>query len=146
MKIARRIALPLLVVVLVFGGALVLTWAQAGPPARLPGITAEDEHPNGCVSCHAQSGDNDYRLNVSVNAISGHPPITAIVKTIPKDCGVCHRPNVPAGPINTQTHKIHYENPSENVFVTVYKGQCLECHALNTATGAMSIKQGPKNW
>ena len=147
MESARRIALPVLVIVLVFAGAVVLAWAQAGPPARLPGVTVEDAHPNGCVSCHAVAGDGaDHRLNVGMKELSGHPPIDAIVKTLPQDCGMCHRPNVPAGELSQVLHLSHYQTPAENIFVTIYKGQCLECHTVNTATGAMGIKQGPKNW
>lgn len=144
MKVVRRISLPVLAVVLFFAGAVVLAWAQEGDGLRLPGVNTEDKHPNGCVDCHANQGEGrDYRLNVS---IEDHPDITAVAKTLPKDCGMCHRPNVAAGPLNKQTHALHYQNPSENVFVTVYGGHCLECHAVNSETGEMSIKQGPKNW
>ena len=34
----------------------------------------------------------------------------------------------------------------ENHFVTGYGGQCLECHALNAETGAMTMKSAPRNW
>jgi hypothetical protein len=112
----------------------------------LPGVTVADDHPKGCVDCHKnEGGGRDYRLNTSL-AADGHVDITAIVKNVPQDCGMCHREGVAAGPLTQQTHKSHYQNPAENVFVNNYQGACLNCHKLDVATGAMSIKSGPKNW
>jgi hypothetical protein len=145
MKVARRVMIPALAIALIMTGALVLLWAEGDLP-MLSGITVEDGHPNGCVDCHADAGERgDYRLNVSLNELD-HPDITKIVKVIPKDCGICHKQNVPAGPLNEQTHKLHYENPADNHFVTNYDGECLACHALNAETGIMTIKNGSKNW
>ena len=147
MKAVRSVVLPVLVVIVVFAGAIVIAGAEDEAGVKLPGITAADEHPNGCVDCHANAGEGqDHRLNISVNEIEDHPDITAIVKTVPKDCGMCHRPNVAAGPLNLQAHRIHYEDPSENHFIEFYAGQCLECHGLNNETGVVAVKQGPKNW
>ena len=143
MKRVKGIVLPLLVAVFVFGGALALTWAQDVP--ALSGITVEDAHPNGCIDCHRSAGANDYRLNVSLKA-AGHPDITAMVKTVPTDCAICHKANTPLQAISQQVHKAHYQNPSENHFVTAYSGECLACHTLNTATGVMTVKSAPKNW
>ena len=112
----------------------------------LPGVNAEDKHPNGCIDCHSQGADGDYRLNVSLKELSGHPPIDAMVKTLPNDCMTCHKAGAYAGPLSSITHKSHYANPGENHFVSGYGGQCLECHSLNLTTGAMSVKSGPKNW
>ena len=51
--------------------------------AKLPGINTEDQHPNGCVDCHKVSGDSDFRLNVSLKEVSGHPPIDSMVNVLP---------------------------------------------------------------
>ena len=75
-----------------------------------------------------------------------HPDIAMITKTLPQDCAMCHKEDVPAGALNTQTHRIHYENPGENQFIERYQGECLACHSLNPVTGEMAVKQGPKNW
>ena len=141
----RRFFLPVLAGCIIFTVAVVLTWADDGP-AALSGITVEDEHPNGCIDCHKQAGDNDYRLNVSLKEITGHPDITAIVRELPGGCVMCHKDKAPAGALDTITHKYHYENPDENHFVSGYAGECLACHALNTDTGVMTVKSGPKNW
>ena len=58
----------------------------------LPGVTVEDDHPNGCVDCHQQTDDADYRLNVELKALEGHPDISAMMKTVPADCAMCHVP------------------------------------------------------
>jgi hypothetical protein len=114
---------------------------------KLSGITITDEHPNGCVDCHVNAGGgNDYRLNVELKALKGHPDVTKMVRNVPQDCAMCHKPNVPAGALNTQTHRLHYQNPDENHFVTGYQGECLACHSLNINTGIMTVKSGPKNW
>ena len=112
----------------------------------LPGINVEDKYPNGCVDCHANTADADYRLNTELKNLEGHPDITAIVKTVPKDCSMCHKPGVPAGALTGITHVDHYQEPGENVFVQQYEGSCLACHAIDTGTGDVSMKNGPKNW
>ena len=147
MKSTRTVMLPVLVVALICAGALVLSWADgADGDVGLSGITVEDAHPNACVDCHSDAGDTDYRLNVSLKEIEGHPDITNIVRNLPNDCAMCHKENAPAGALNIIVHKAHYSNPDENHFVTGYAGECLACHALNTETGEMSNKSGPKNW
>ena len=132
-----------IIAVLIAVTALTLT---ADDLTKLPGINADDQHANGCVDCHNVDGDNDYRLNVSLKKISGHPPIDAMVKTLPNDCMMCHKAGAYAGPLSTITHKSHYANPTENEFISNYQGQCLECHSLNLTTGMMTVKSGSKNW
>jgi len=117
-------------------------WAQ--DRVQLPGINAEDQHPQGCVDCHRESDSRDSRLNVSLRKVAGHPPIDTIVNTVPDDCNMCHGSY--ASPLNTITHTAHYANTEENHFVSSYKGQCLECHSIDTSTGKTGVKSGPKNW
>ncbi len=143
MKHSKSLILIIAVLVLFLGAVMS---ASAQDTLKLSGITTTDDHPNGCVDCHKQSGGNDYRLNTALKEISGHPDVTKIVKTVPKDCGMCHKPNSSAGSLTLQVHKIHFENPDENHFISNYQGECLACHSLDLATGEMSVKSGPKNW
>lgn len=106
----------------------------------------EDKSPNGCVDCHVDGGGSDTRINVLLKDISGHPDVGAMMNTLPKDCFMCHKEGGAASPINIITHKQHYTNPGENLFVTEYDGSCLACHALDLSSGEMTVKNGPKNW
>ncbi len=137
----RRTRIVTVVIVLIAAVGIGLS-AQA--IAKLPGITTEDQHPQGCVDCHTQSSSGDHRLNVALKEVSGHPAIDSIVNTVPNDCMMCHGSY--AAKLNTITHTAHYKNPEENHFVGYYAGQCLECHSLDLSTGTMSVKSGPKNW
>ena len=114
----------------------------------LPGITVDDEHPNGCVDCHKDAGGgNDYRLTVGLKSnYEKHPDIGMIVKEAPGGCAMCHTDGSPAGALSMIVHKPHYENPAENQFITNYQGACLQCHTLDSGTGKMGMKSGPKNW
>lgn len=145
MKTASKILFFLLVVAAVATVTVFLVAADNDKPF-LPGLTVTDEHPNGCVDCHKVSGDNDYRLNVELANLDGHPKIDAIVKNVPQDCLMCHKEGANAGPLNLITHKDHYRNPNDNAFVLHYKGACLHCHSVSPGSGKMAIKSGPKNW
>lgn len=147
MKNSRIVVLCLSLGIALTGLVVVLTASSQDAGPFLPGVTVTDEHPNGCVDCHLNAGeDRDYRLNVSLKEIEGHPDITHIVKNLPADCGMCHRDGTDAGSISLITHKDHYKNPEENHFVSGYQGACLNCHTLDTATGEMGIKSAAKNW
>ncbi len=141
-----RVGLVIVVSLVVLGGAVVvLSAASAGNAPFLPGINGKDDYPNGCVDCH-KNADKDYRINAELANVSGHPKIDKIVKTVPKDCTLCHKAGGKAPALNLVSHKTHYAKPAENAFVTNYQGSCLHCHALDLNTGAMSVKSGPKNW
>ena len=118
----------------------------AGELPKLPGITVKDPYPNGCVSCHVQKGGKDYRLPVLLSKIEGHPKIDKIVKTAPNDCSKCHKKGTKAGLINLAIHRMHFQNPKENHFIAIYKGNCLSCHKLNLQTYEMEMKSGKANW
>ena len=122
-----------------------MVWGADVTP--LAGITAKDEHPNGCVDCHVKvSDERDYRLNIELAHLEKHPKIDQIVKVAPADCLKCHKEGAKAGPLNLITHRSHYENPTENHFVSSYKGDCLNCHSLDMNTFKMGMKSGPANW
>lgn len=145
MKTATKILFFLLLVGGVVATALFLVASDGNKPF-LPGVTVTDEHPNGCVDCHKVSGDNDYRLNVELANIEGHPKIDAIVKNAPQDCLMCHKEGAKAGPLSNIVHRDHYRNPNDNHFVSFYQGACLNCHSVSPGSGKMTVKNGPKNW
>lgn len=131
----------------ILGGAVALSAQSVGDAPFLPGITAKDENPNGCVDCHKSQGEGkDYRVTAELAKIKGHPKVEKIVKTVPKDCAMCHKEGGKVAALNLVMHKVHYQKPADNTFVKVYKGACLNCHSLDMNTGAMSVKSGPKNW
>jgi cytochrome c553 len=127
--------------------AILVLSAAAQPAPFLPGLTVKDETPGGCVDCHKNAGaGKDTRLNVSLpTAVKDHPDIAKIVKTVPTDCGMCHKPGQKAGDLGPRIHVVHYAQPEANTFVTVYQGACLNCHALGDS-GTISVKSGPRNW
>jgi hypothetical protein len=132
---------------IIIGSAFLLLSATAKEPPFLPGLTVKDTTPNGCVDCHKLiDAKHDYRLNVGLAQNDEHPDITKIVKKVPTDCFMCHKEGTKAGPLQTQLHKVHYQKPAENPFVTMYNGACLNCHALKVETGIVSVKTGDKNW
>jgi hypothetical protein len=142
MKREKR-ALLVLAGVAILGSVLALTAASAADTPYLPGITVKDENPRGCVDCHKNA---DSRMPAEIARIKGHPNIDKIVKTVPNDCLMCHKPGGKVPELNLVMHKAHYDKPAENHFVTDSKGACLNCHTLDTTTGAMNMKSGPKNW
>ena len=146
MKRAGKALYFLALAAAVVAGALVLM-GQAKPKPFLPGITVADEHPNGCVDCHNNQGEGkDYRLNVSLAKIQGHPKIDAIVKTVPDSCLICHKEGGKVSPLNVMLHKAHYEKGAESPFVQFYQGACLNCHKLDAASGKVTLKSSAKNW
>ena len=143
----RKTVFCVVVGLMIFGGGFGLSAQSTGPEAPfLPGITVKDPYPDGCIDCHKdEGGGKDFRLNTELSKLNGHPKIDNIVKTVPKDCLICHKggPKPPA--LGQSLHMVHFQKPSENVFVTQFKGACLNCHSLDLATGVTSLKSGPKN-
>lgn len=121
--------------------------AQQGGLPDLPGILDKDPRPNGCVSCHTGAGGNfPLKLNAVVGAIANHPKVDALVKNAPTDCGMCHKAGTKAGALSLVVHKAHFAKKAESRFVRFFGGACLNCHAVDPATGAAGVKSGPKNW
>lgn len=116
------------------------------PAPGLPGVTAKDPFPEGCVSCHVKLPDGrDMRLNAALKAVEGHPSVTAMVKSAPADCKKCHTKASGMG-LELVLHKAHYGKGEKSHFVQEFGGSCLACHALDVKTGKMTVKSGPKNW
>lgn len=139
------------------------------PPARqIPGLTAEDHFPNGCVDCHINMPERkqDERISTLMArwnkdagpkllkhaqaaapagvALKGkHPTATGSLKNIPAACMTCHGGrSKTAPPFATMLHAIHLSGGEENHFMTVFQGECTHCHKLNAGTGAWSTPSG----
>lgn len=116
---------------------------QATLPA-IPGITAEDTHPNGCTDCHRKvSADRDYSLATEIaNMVKEgrHPRVSdRMLQDLPKQCITCHKPDskYPFGEI---MHSAHLTGGADNHFITNYQGQCMHCHAMDPQTGSITVK------
>jgi hypothetical protein len=142
------------------------------PPARkIPGITAPDTHPAGCVDCHINYVDMklDARFSTLMKgwtagvppvlvshaknaapaglAISGkHPAIPAgSFKNIPGSCMACHgKASKLAPPFARMIHGIHLTGGDQNPFLTMFQGECTLCHKLNATSGSWTIPSGPE--
>jgi len=139
-----------LTLLFVIAGAVIMaTSLSAAAPAPIPGLTAADEHPNGCVDCHQNQGaDKDYRITTGLKNLKGvkHPDITKMVKNVPNDCKMCHKAGGKVPELAIVLHKAHFERGADNHFIAFYQGACLNCHKFAPATGVMSVKAAPANW
>ncbi len=128
--------------------AMAALWLPVGPAhgaapevPDLPGISGPDTMPNGCVSCHTGRTNLKARL-----AALKHRDIAGLVNTVPDDCKGCHTEASGLESMSMIAHSMHYSVGSSSGFVRQFGGQCLHCHAMATGTGAVTVKQGPKNW
>ena len=146
---------------------------EALPPARVvPGLTAPDAHPGGCVDCHVlrpelgldvrlgtalaawSAGEVDARLLELSRAtapagarIEGrHPRAGDALADIPNACLECHGHDADdAPPFARLLHAIHLTGGADSVFMTVYQGECTHCHKLDPVSGAWSLASGPEH-
>jgi hypothetical protein len=165
---------PVLLLILVLGkGALSQDEPQKPPmppPRNIPGITTADAFPRGCVDCHVNHPEMklDARLSTALKrwttkvepkvlekaqpaapagmALKGkHPDVSAMTKDIPKGCLACHASNSKmAPPMAQMIHRIHLTGGKENVFMTLYQGECTHCHKMDAAKGKWTIPSGPE--
>jgi hypothetical protein len=159
-----------LMVSFAFTGAwLAANVGQAPAPAQIPGITAKDAFPNGCVDCHVAGKDGDMRISalmakwtsavpapllakakaaaVDAARVKGkHLAVPNIKANVPQSClAACHkRGSTLAPPFATLMHAIHLVGGAKNRFMTVNKGECTHCHKLDQKTGAWKIASGPE--
>lgn len=141
------------------------------PPARkIPGITAPDTHPAGCVDCHINYEDLklDTRFSTLMKALTTqvppalvshakraapaglvikgrHPAIPAGgLKNIPGSCMACHgKASKVAPPFARMIHDIHLTGGDKNHYLTVFQGECTLCHKLDRKSGSWTIPSGP---
>ena len=144
---------------------------DAQPPElqAIPGITADDDFPTACVSCHVLLPDGkDVRLStlmqqweVEVDSIllaearsaappglvltGKHPEAQASLQSIPLGCTTCHgRDASLAPPFSRLMHRIHLVGGEANHFVSMFGGECTHCHKFDPEYGAWSIPTGPE--
>ena len=144
-----RIKSTIVLLSVVMIAMVMATSLNAAPAAPIPGLTAADEHPKGCVDCHQNLGaGKDYRITTGLAGIKGvkHPDISKMVKNVPTDCFMCHKTGSKTPALSIVLHKAHFADPASNPFVTFYQGACLNCHKLTPATGVIGLKAAPANW
>jgi hypothetical protein len=119
------------------------TGAVSADQATLPGEAGPGPYVQGCVDCHAADGAEN--IGALLSALK-HVNVDDDIETVPDDCAACHSEDEGYIPLGELAHLVHFESPAQNDFIQVYGGDCLHCHALDTETGVMSVKSGPKNW
>ncbi|HSM61756.1 MAG TPA: hypothetical protein VK849_13200 [Longimicrobiales bacterium] len=145
--------------------------APLPPPREIPGINAEDRFPGGCVDCHIQYPEQnlDERFSTLL-ALWGqeveapllektrasmrpggtleemHPGTKPeVLNDIPRSCIECHsRRSDEAPEISRLVHLVHLVGGADNVFMTVFQGQCTHCHKLDLESGAWTVPSGPE--
>jgi hypothetical protein len=142
------------------------------PPARkIPGITAEDRYPRGCVDCHVNYTDlkMDTRFKTMMAqwnegvepkllaltkasapdglTIKGkHPSVPFALTDIPAKCMICHaKTSKTAPPFAYLIHNIHLTGGEQNHFLTIFQGECTHCHKLNKTSGGWTIPSAPES-
>lgn len=135
----------------------------AATARKIPGITAKDDYPKACADCHVNKKDMPGTLSADVKqwttkvdakllakaqaaspkgmTLKGkHPNVTAMVKEVPSGCLKCHaKDSKMAPPFATLMHAIHLTGGEENRFLTMFQGECTDCHKLNITTGQWSL-------
>ncbi|MGB5209782.1 MAG: hypothetical protein WBP60_04590 [Gammaproteobacteria bacterium] len=113
----------------------------------LAGATAmADDYPDGCVSCHTNTDEQDMRLNVMLQLL-GHSMAGQRTAVIPTGCNRCHADaDSLGGALSTLVHKTHYSDPVHEDFKDQFKGDCRSCHKMDDSTGKVAIKSGDRNW
>jgi hypothetical protein len=155
-------------VLLVAAGAVPAAEPKGPPTRQIPGLTAPDQFPRGCVDCHVVLPDSkmDMRLSTLMAqwqekvdeallervraytpkevALKGrHPKVTVAGVEVPKACLGCHtRTSKVAPPLAPMLHGLHLVGGEKNHFLTVFQGECTHCHRLDTATGNWTLKSG----
>ncbi|MEQ1731078.1 MAG: hypothetical protein ABL982_22140 [Vicinamibacterales bacterium] len=160
----RLQAIVLTAAVLLVSSLVPAAAGQAASPSpavrQIPGLTAKDAYPNGCVDCHIVSKDADGRIgalmatwtsavpaaltekarasSVDASKIKGkHPAVANVKANIPQTCiAACHKPgSTTAPPFARLMHVIHLTGGSGNRFLTANQGECMHCHKLDQKTG-----------
>ncbi|OGF56243.1 MAG: hypothetical protein A2Z21_02915 [Candidatus Fraserbacteria bacterium RBG_16_55_9] len=163
----KSLPFMLMVALLLGVGAGVTVFTQQAQVPQIPGITATDERPNGCVNCHkdsfklstiiggwASAGASQEIVSLVKAAwpeatVSGkHPDVAAMVASqeLPTFCLNCHSADSKM-PLSRDLHLVHFTGGAENGFLTNFGGFCTNCHLINLDTtkppaGTMTTKTG----
>jgi hypothetical protein len=141
----------------------------APAPRQIPGITAKDAYPNGCVDCHVSGKNGDMRLSTLMSKLTTavpaplmakakaasadaakvkgkHPAVPNVKTNTPQTClAGCHKAgSVIAPSLGQLMHAIHLVGGAQNKFLTTYQGECTHCHKLDQKTGAWKVATGPE--
>jgi hypothetical protein len=136
---------------------------------QIPGLTAKDPYPNGCVDCHVATKDGDMRLSTMMAAwtkavpepllakaraassdpakVKGkHLPMPNVKANTPQTClAGCHKKgSVIAPPFAHLMHIIHLVGGADNRFIAQNQGECTYCHKLDQKTGTWRVGTGPE--
>ena len=135
---------------------------------NIPGITADDMFPMGCVDCHLNFTDKnmDTRISTSLakweegaeskllakaqaatskeTVLTGkHPAAKESLADIPKTCIECHNSMSPKAPVFSQmVHLIHLMGGQDNHYMTIFKGECTHCHKFDSTAGKWLTPSG----
>ena len=134
---------------------------------QIPGLTAKDEFPDGCVGCHIVAKDGDMRIGAmaekwktavpapllakakasssDASKVKGkHPSIPNVQANTPQTClAACHkRGSTIAPPFAQLMHAIHLTGGAQNKFLTMFQGECTHCHKMDQKTGTWKIASG----
>jgi len=135
---------------------------------QIPGITALDQFPRGCVDCHVNRPDlqMDVRLSTAMQqwqdkvppafltkvrhftpvgiVLEGkHPMFRAEVADIPQACLRCHaKTSKSAPPFAPLLHGLHLVGGEKNHFLSMFQGSCTHCHKFDMATGLWALGSG----
>jgi len=143
----------------------------SAPPARkIPGITAPDQFPSGCVDCHlnypelkldarlsalmggwGRGGSSNLTSRMQALAPAGvklkgrHPEVKSALRDIPAACIKCHaKPATPSPSFGPMMHVIHLGGVKDGHFLSIFQGECTHCHKLDLDTGTWRIPSGPE--
>jgi len=143
----------------------------SAPPARkIPGITAPDQFPSGCVDCHLNYPE--LKLDARISALmagwgrsgsstltsrmqalapagvklkGGHPEVKSALGDIPAACIKCHaKPSTRSPSFGSMMHVIHLGGLKDGHFLSIFQGECTHCHKLDINTGTWRIPSGPE--
>lgn len=138
-------ALPLLALLLPEALAADAPGPENTPiPRPVPGLTTADLYPQGCVDCHVVYAELGRDKRLSVILQGRHPAAAAEFVDVPADCLDCHdRGPDPAPSLARIVHLAHLTG-ADNVFLSVFQGECTHCHKLDTRTGAWRLPSAPE--
>jgi len=168
--LCRWLLLGLLVNNAVAGVPEVQDSGLAAPPARqIPGLTAVDQFPQGCVGCHVNlpAQGLDARLSTVLQHLSQqvppallakaqaavtsntplagrHPLVPQALNDVPHACILCHQALAGRAPVfSRMVHLIHLTGDG-NHFLSHFQGECSHCHKLDRTTGIWSVPSNPE--
>jgi len=139
---------------------------------EIPGITAADRFPSGCVDCHVNMPDRkmDVRIGTLMRkwynkvdpkvvertqatvpgggrGLTGRHPVLpdGSLRDIPASCRSCHRNDATAAPpLGPMLHALHLRGGAENHYIKLFGGECTHCHKLDARTGRWKLPSGPE--